>query len=52
MAFHDFGEDNEAAFYKLQLIDTFFKQSNALDTPSEIAHTFFKNVRSMLLQVG
>lgn len=52
MAFHDFGEDNEAAYYKLQQIDTFFRQSSALNSPSEMANTFFKNVRSMLLRVS
>ncbi len=52
MAFHDFGEDNEAAYYKLQQIDTFFRQSSALNSPSIMANTFFKNVRSMLLQAS
>lgn len=52
MAFHDFGEDNEAAYYKLQQIDTFFRRSAAFKTPSELANSFFKNVRSMLLQTG
>lgn len=52
MAFHDFGEENEAALYKLQQIDSFFNRSRAFNLPSEMANQFFKNVRGMLLQAG
>jgi len=52
MAYHDFGEGGGAAYYKLQQIDGFFSQSDALRLPSETASTFFKTVRDMLLQVS